>query len=440
MRRLLMISPHFPPDQTAGAHRVRVLAPYLEAMGWRPTVLTVDPRDYEGQLDEELVSRLPADLDVVRCRAVPAEWSRRVGFGDLGLRALPSIARTARELVESRRIDAVYVTTYPVYPALVGPRLKRQYRLPFVLDLQDPWVGAWGAEVGPGPGGRPDARSRASRLLARWVERRVLPKADALTGVSSALLDELAERYPVLQSRPRRVMPIGLDPADLAWVDQHPKAMAVAPAAPGLWHLCYVGTLLPLGWDTMRAVFAAVRQLRDLRPALAARLRLHFVGTSNEARADAPPRVRDLAVAEGVGDLVTEYPARVPFLDALRVLRAADAVLVAGTSEARYTASKLQPAIASGRPVLAIVHRASDVARLIAPVLRLDPAVRFIGYDEQTPPFAVRGEIAVTLAEWLESPPPRPTLAAAALAGQTAPELAADLAGLLDGVVWSARG
>ena len=43
MRRLLMISPHFPPDSSAGTHRVRLLAPYLEAFGWRPTVLTVAP-------------------------------------------------------------------------------------------------------------------------------------------------------------------------------------------------------------------------------------------------------------------------------------------------------------------------------------------------------------------------------------------------------------
>ena len=47
-KRVLMISPHFPPDSTAGTHRVRLLAPRLREHGWAPTVLTVDPRDYEG--------------------------------------------------------------------------------------------------------------------------------------------------------------------------------------------------------------------------------------------------------------------------------------------------------------------------------------------------------------------------------------------------------
>ena len=42
-RRALLISPHFPPDSSAATHRVRVLAPYLEEFGWRPTVLTLEP-------------------------------------------------------------------------------------------------------------------------------------------------------------------------------------------------------------------------------------------------------------------------------------------------------------------------------------------------------------------------------------------------------------
>ena len=54
MPRVLMVSPHFPPDTSAGAHRVRLLAPYLAAYGWEPTVMTVDPAAYDGRLDPDL--------------------------------------------------------------------------------------------------------------------------------------------------------------------------------------------------------------------------------------------------------------------------------------------------------------------------------------------------------------------------------------------------
>jgi hypothetical protein len=53
----------------------------------------------------------------------------------------------------------------------------------FVLDYQDPWVGEWGRSVGPGENGRPDYRSRASRLIAA---RKV--------GASDGLVDETFEQ------------------------------------------------------------------------------------------------------------------------------------------------------------------------------------------------------------------------------------------------------
>jgi len=43
MRRVLMVSPHFPPDSSAASHRVRLLAPHLERVGWEPTIVTIDP-------------------------------------------------------------------------------------------------------------------------------------------------------------------------------------------------------------------------------------------------------------------------------------------------------------------------------------------------------------------------------------------------------------
>ena len=70
-RRLLMISPHFPPDSSAGTHRVRLLAPHLPKFGWEPTVLTVSPEDYEGRIDTELAAMASPAVDVVRIRALP---------------------------------------------------------------------------------------------------------------------------------------------------------------------------------------------------------------------------------------------------------------------------------------------------------------------------------------------------------------------------------
>ena len=438
-RRVLMVSPHYPPDATAGAHRVRVLAPHLPAHGWHPTILTVEPGDYEGELDRELADRMPASLDVVRVRAWPPALTRTVGVGDLGLRALVPLRRAARRLLRARRYDAVYITTYPIYPATMGPGLARAFDVPFVLDLQDPWVGAWGDTVGPGPGGTPDARSRVSRSVAVRLEQAVIPRAAALTSVSSGLLDELSSRYPGVRERPRLHVPIGFDPGDLEWIDRHPRPdRSVNGGAPAL-RVWYVGTLLPLGADTIRAVLSAAASLLADRPDLAQALGLHFVGTSNQARAGQTPRVEALARDAGVAALVHEQPMRIPFLDALRLVQSAGAVLLAGTSEARYTASKLDVALASGRPILAIVHEQSDVTRVLRPIAARDRSVRLITYaDGPSIPQTVPA-IRRVLDEWLRTPP-APRTPAPDDGGRWAPALAGRLAGLLDTLVTGRRG
>src|SRR5687768_18408820 len=109
MRRVLMVSPHFPPDSSAAAHRVRLLAPRLPECGWEPTVVTVRPEAYEGRLDPELAAMVPASLRVVRCSAWRPGATRLLGFGDLGLRSFAGLWRTSASLMADERFDALFI-------------------------------------------------------------------------------------------------------------------------------------------------------------------------------------------------------------------------------------------------------------------------------------------------------------------------------------------
>lgn len=382
MRQVLMVSPHFPPDSTAGTHRVRLLAPHLPVCGWRPTVLTVDPRDYEGRLDPELGASIPPDVRVVRSRAWPAGLSRPLGVGDLGLRAFVGLRRSAARLLASERFDALFVTIYPTYPALLGPLLKRRFHVPFVLDYQDPWVGAWGQSVGPAANGRPDFKSRASRAAAKRLEPWALCAADAVTAVSRATYEQALARTPDARPRVTEELPIGWDRRDLDFLQSRPAWFP----ADGLVHISYVGTLLPTGIDTLRAVLAALARIRNADSA-ARRLRLHFFGTSNQRTLvgnDAPARVMPIAAEYGLVDVVTERAPRLDYFDALQVLRDSTAVLLMGSSERHYTPSKIFPALMAKRPIVAALHRASPATTLLRDAGR-PPAVRLITYDDAVP-------------------------------------------------------
>ena len=306
MPRVLIISPHFPPDNNAGAHRARLLAPHLSAYGWEPTVVTVDPRDYEGRLDFDLAALVPEGLRVLRCRAWSPKWTRLFGVGDLGIRSLKGLYVTCRTLLAKEKFDVVFITTLPSYPAALGPVLKKEFNVPFVLDFQDPWVGAWGLKVGGGPDGHPDFKSRITRLVGIALELFTVRAADAITAVSGITYEDIQTRHPVLRRTPGLTMPLGGEAADFIHLSNSPRSNPYFDSSDGKVHLCYVGTLLPLGFGTLRALLGAVALMRDQQPHLYSRLRLHFFGTSNQTSRAVPQRVLPVAQELGVAESVEE--------------------------------------------------------------------------------------------------------------------------------------
>ena len=432
MSRVLILTPHFPPDAGAAAHRVRLLAPHLGAFGWEPTVVTVDPRDYEGRLDPELADLVPPELRVIRCRAWPARVTRRFAVGDLGLRAFSGLQRACIDLLARERFDALFITIYPTYPALLGPLLKRRFRIPFVLDYQDPWVGAWGRTVGAGPNGRADPKSRLARAVATRLEPRAVRAADAITAVSSEMYEAIRRRYPDLEATPCVAIPVGGEPRDFAHLGQRRRSQGYFDANDGCVHVVSVGTLLPLGFETLRAVLRATALLRERRSELYARFRLHFFGTSNQTNADAAPRVLAVARELGVDDCVTEVAPRIGYVDALTVQAESAAILMIGSTEPHYTASKLYPGLLARRPVLAVYHEASSVVEILRRAAR-PPAMRLVTYTDSERAESRTEAIYAELAALIEHPMYDSGAVDDRVLGEFSAEaLAGRLAGLLD--------
>jgi hypothetical protein len=283
-----------------------------------------------------------------------------------------------------------------VYPALLGPRLKKEFGIPFVLDYQDPWVGEWGRSVGGGSNGAADWKSRASRTLGVWLEPRAVGAADALVAVSQGTIDGIVERIPEASRVPHGVIPLGFEPADFDRLLVRPRAQAHFDPADGLVHLCYAGTLLPTGVETLRLLLQGLAHARRFSRD-AGRIRLHFFGTSNQSTADRH-RVLPLAAECGVADSVTEAPGRLDYLDALSVLTHASGILLLGSSDTHYTASKLYPALLAKRPLLALFNEASSVVSILRATAR-QPSVRVVSYDDRIVTGARVEEVARHLIE-----------------------------------------
>lgn len=359
-RTVIVVSPYFPPSTLAGVHRGRHLAKHLPAAGWKPIVVCVDEAHHEERLDPELADLVPRTVEVLKTGAVPARWTRPLGIGDLGLRGWAPLRRTVWRLLASRPIHAVLITGAPYYPMLMASAIRRRFGVPVVLDFQDPWVSAWGAAQ--------PARTKAglSHQLACWLEPNALRHAQFVTSVSETQNAEMAARHAWLDSERMAAIPIGGDPEDFVSLRAGLQGRDYKQRDPAIVRLSYVGTFLPRAAPVLRTLFRSFARLRAAAPALATRIRLDFVGTSTHPNDDATYRVRSIADGEGVADAVCERPARIPYLEALGVLARSDGLLLIGSDEPHYTASKIYPALMSGRPFLSLFHRASSAHAILA--------------------------------------------------------------------------
>ncbi len=81
MKRVLIISPRFPPINAPDHHRVRTSLPFYAQYGWEPTVLALTPDTTDSVLDPCLTESVPPEVEVHR---VPAWTEKRTRLWGLG--------------------------------------------------------------------------------------------------------------------------------------------------------------------------------------------------------------------------------------------------------------------------------------------------------------------------------------------------------------------
>jgi hypothetical protein len=323
------------------------------------------------------------------------------GLGTLSYRAIRAIRRKGNELLgrnqSSSSFDLVYFSTTQFGLHVLGLEWERKFGVPFVMDYQDPWVSDYYRE-------HPDVVPPGGRLkygLATWMNRRqeprVLRHCSGITSVSAAYPEQLARRYggkaiggqevqstkegatAISQSRTAvklfqfsafssrllsTVLPFPGDVRDFERVQRDHIHQSVFDPHDGLKHWVYVGRG---GADMALAARAVFSALAGLRP-LSSELRLHFIGTSYAAAGRGVKTIEPLATEYGLEDIVIEHPDRIPYSQTLRCLLDADALIVPGSDDPGYTASKIYPYLLAEKPLLTVFHEQSSVVKLIREV------------------------------------------------------------------------
>ena len=112
-------------------------------------------------------------------------------------------------------------------------------------------------------------------------------------------------------------------------------------------------------------IFGALREGRTKSPDLFERVRMHFVGTDYAPDGRGKKTIEPIAAEYGLEKYVQESPGRVPYFKVLRLLRDAKMVIIPGSDDPNYTASKVYPYILSRRPMLAVFSDSSSVVEIV---------------------------------------------------------------------------
>ncbi len=400
MQRVLIVSPHFPPINAPDHQRVRMSLPYFEEFGWEPHVLSVNPEYVEGVQDLLLAKTIPDRIPVTYTRALPVQQTRQIGIGSLGLRSFPYLQRVGASLLQEGKFDLVYFSTTVFTSMALALRWYRNFGVPYVLDFQDPWLSDYQKQPGAGkpPGG--SFKYGFSQLQAKLLEPKALSKVSHVISVSPAYPNTLQQRYPHLKAEQFTVLPFGASTADFEVLPSLQVQQSIFDPNDGKRHWVYVGR----GGDDMalalRGLFLGIKSHRQQNPQLWQNVQLHFVGTSYAPENLAVKTIEPIAQELRVGDLVTEHTQRIPYFEALKVLTDSDAILLTGSNDPGYTASKLYPCVLARKPIFAIFHAQSSVVD----ILNSCQAGRVVTFTANTQPKDLLPQVNYQL-NWLLSIP-----------------------------------
>jgi glycosyltransferase involved in cell wall biosynthesis len=340
MRKLLLVTYHFPPSAASGTHRLLGFARHLPSFGWQPIVVAPHSLPVEP-VDPSLLSRLPNELSVHR---VPYPQGRASTpfryFSPKGV-WLPGAVRACARAVRQHRPDAVLTSGPPHCVHLLGLSLKWRYGLPWLADFRDPWITNAVAK----------RQSRFWEAIDSFWERKVITKADVIIANAPLACETLAAAFPA-QSGKMVSITNGYDPEDFA---------DITPPRPvnGSLSILHAGELY-LGRDP-RPFLDALQALRRSGHLANTSLHLRFLGRTHDAGLDFGAEIKRRGLAQLVHiDGHTSHP------DTIRAMGESDILLLIDSPGRRIgVPAKLYEYIGARRAIFALAEPEGDVGRVL---------------------------------------------------------------------------
>lgn len=343
--------------------RVRMSLPYYKDFGWDATVVCVAEKFSEMKKDDLLLESLPNWIEIITINAFSKKWTSKFGLGSLALRSMFFYIFKIKSLLKTQSFDLIYFSTTQFPITILGSYWKKKYNIPFVVDMQDPWYSDYYKNK---PKAEQPAKYWFSYRLNKYLEPITMHHVDGIISVSQAYIDTLKSRYLNVKNIPTEVITFGAFYKDIEIANKHLDEIELAfEIVKDTFNIVYIGRG---GHDMNAAVtilFVVFKQHLTNNPSFFKRVKLHFIGTSYAPKGKGNYTILPIAKKLGIENYVLERTDRVSFYSALASLASADALMIIGSDDPSYTASKIYPYIIAKKPLLALFNSLSSAAVII---------------------------------------------------------------------------
>jgi len=201
MKKVLIISYHFPPVNTIGARRFGEMAPYLEKFGWQPFILTTNSKgDLPVLISEENIIRIGENcfndktlISEEGYRGIPwflkpiyffykkfkmEIWSIDRFLFSWGREVLKNMER-----VKKINPDVILATFDPAVDLWLGYLISKKLRKPWLADFRDPC----------------SLSNYSNFPLIKWLDKKIdkflTKRASLITAISTTMARDLENFY-----------------------------------------------------------------------------------------------------------------------------------------------------------------------------------------------------------------------------------------------------
>jgi glycosyltransferase involved in cell wall biosynthesis len=366
-KKLILITRNFPPSNIVGALRPFRLVKYAGGEGWSPVVLTFCPEE-EWAFDSGLLAELspdteihcvdrpvasPASLEIAGCGNASTRTCGKKGKRMMGRKGLdhirkwtansfgadpdvfwaPTLARAVLKNLDTTDRNVLVTTSPPHSIHLAGLMVARARKIPWVVDLRDPWD--------PYPiTGRYESRNP----IRRYIERTILKTADAVISTTETNTRILREQHASLPPGKFWTVTNSFDAG---------KVGIPASGDPAHFVISYTGIFYPekdpyTFFRALRSWFDAMQP--EARKRMERLLRVRLIGTPGGV-------TRGVVSSLGL-DGVVQFVDRVSHPEAIRLTKQSDLVLLSTGLGHRtrpgWLPSKLFEYLGCGVPIMAI--------------------------------------------------------------------------------------